>query len=276
MAAHVSRLFSKPAIQPDAFYTAVCCIVKDENDYLNEWLRYHQAVGVEHFFIYDNGSKVPVSHTISALGLDEVVTVTEIRGRNKHVTAYQHCLNYYGDTSRWIAFIDTDEFLVPKSTQGDLPAFLKQYEQYGGLGVSWLIFGSNGHVEKPKGSQLESFTKRSETTFLANQHIKSVVQPRYVKSAFKSHCFRYKPGFFCVNEHGKKIEESFSESSIDTIQLNHYYCRSLEEYQQKIQRGISDTKRERKIDEFYYHDSMSNIVEDTAILEVVRRLELAR
>ena len=36
---------------------AIVAIVKDEAHYLKEWLDYHLAAGVDHFFIYDNDSK---------------------------------------------------------------------------------------------------------------------------------------------------------------------------------------------------------------------------
>lgn len=256
-----------------AFYVSVCCIIKDENEYLAEWIDYHRKIGAEHFFIYDNGSKVAVADTIAALGAGEYVTVTVIQGRNKHIKAYDHCLKNFGRHSRWIAFIDVDEFIVPKTDNPKLGPFLEDYEDYGGLGVSWLIFGSNGHIKKPAGSQLENFTMRSPASFLANKHIKSIVQPRYTKSAFKSHCFKYKPGYSCVNEHYAPIGDSFAESSTNKIQLNHYYCRSLEEYHQKITRGISDTKRPRQLDEFHYHDSESNVVKDTSVLEVLKKIK---
>ena len=37
-------------------YLAAVVIVKDEGPYLREWLEFHQLVGVEHIYIYDNGS----------------------------------------------------------------------------------------------------------------------------------------------------------------------------------------------------------------------------
>lgn len=252
-----------------SFYLSICGIVKDENDYLEEWINYHRLIGVEHFYIYDNGSQVPVKDTIEQLGFGPFITVIDFPGKNQHVKAYAHCLRHYGESSRWIAFIDIDEFIVPNTPGHSLPEFLIDYEEYGGLGVNWLIFGSNGHQHKPAYAQLESFTRRSETGFHPNKHIKSIVQPKFVKSAFKSHCFQYIPGKHCVNEHFLPIADSFSENSTSKIQLNHYYCRSFEEYQAKIKRGISDTKRKRKIEEFHYHDAESNKVEDTLILSIL-------
>ncbi|HTE05590.1 MAG TPA: glycosyltransferase family 2 protein, partial [Planctomycetota bacterium] len=36
-------------------YLSACCIAKQEHAYLEEWIDYHLRVGVEHFFIYDDG-----------------------------------------------------------------------------------------------------------------------------------------------------------------------------------------------------------------------------
>src|SRR5580704_3496716 len=33
---------------------AICAIVKNEHDYLLEWIAYHRVVGVDHFLIYNN------------------------------------------------------------------------------------------------------------------------------------------------------------------------------------------------------------------------------
>ena len=37
-------------------YLGVCAIYRDEGPYLREWIELHRLVGVERFFLYDNGS----------------------------------------------------------------------------------------------------------------------------------------------------------------------------------------------------------------------------
>ena len=37
---------------------AIAAILKDEGRYLKEWLDYHLAAGVDHFYLYDNDSTV--------------------------------------------------------------------------------------------------------------------------------------------------------------------------------------------------------------------------
>lgn len=37
-------------------YLAICAIAKDEGSYFSEWIEWHLKMGVEKFYIYDNGS----------------------------------------------------------------------------------------------------------------------------------------------------------------------------------------------------------------------------
>lgn len=254
----------------ELFYLSLCCIIKDEAAYVEEWMRYHLSIGVEHFYVYDNGSQVPIKQTLKELNLLQYATVFEITGTRRQNKAYRHCIRAFKYTSRWIGFIDIDEFIVAKSTRGDLPLFLKDYEAYGGLGINWLIFGSGGRIEKSDKPQLESFLLRSEESFSPNLHIKSIVQPKRVRRLGSVHNFFCKKPYYCVNENYQLIDSPFSDPvSVSKIQLNHYYCRSLQEYNNKIKRGFADATRQRTLKEFYYHDDESNKVKDTVILEVL-------
>lgn len=44
---------SKPKI-------AICCIAKDENWYVNDWIGYHLALGFDHVYLYDNNDYIDV------------------------------------------------------------------------------------------------------------------------------------------------------------------------------------------------------------------------
>jgi hypothetical protein len=52
---------------PQLFNTSICLIIKDENDYINEWLDWHLKVGFEHFYIYDNGSKIAIKDSVNEI-----------------------------------------------------------------------------------------------------------------------------------------------------------------------------------------------------------------
>jgi len=249
-------------------FLTICCIVKDENEYLKEWMEYHLTIGVQHFYIYDNDSKVPVSKALENFKLQQFATVIKVYGKARQVPAYNDCLIRNRNNSQWIAFIDVDEFIVPKSTKGDLRTFLRDFEGYAGLAINWLVFGSSGHIKRTNRSQLKSFLLRSEQSFHVNRHVKVIVQTKFVKRSVGAHLFQFIEPYFAVNEFGKEIKTSYSSVSVEKIQINHYYCRSLEEYQEKVNRGAADTsKGKREINNFHQHDLEANKIEDRTILD---------
>ena len=251
------------------YKVAICCIAKNEDEYLPEWIDYHIKIGVSHFYIYDNDSAVPITTTLSSYIKDGIVQVEHITGYGQQMPVHDHCLANYGFECQWIAFIDVDEFIVPKTLTANLPQFLADYEKYGGLAVHWLVFGSNGNLEKPKTSQIETYTKRSLKTEPVNGHIKSIVQPRYVKRVpGDPHHFKYKLGRYCVNENFQRIRGPIAKHTSNKIQLNHYFLRSLEEFKLKIARGRADKGVDRKLDEFYDLDKRANQVSDESAIEL--------
>jgi cellulose synthase/poly-beta-1,6-N-acetylglucosamine synthase-like glycosyltransferase len=153
-------------------YLALCLFCKDENVYLEEWLTYHIALGVDHVYIIDNNSTIPLAETVKNwLRLGRVtVLCNQETTQGRQCRAYAAVLKEYGSRFQWICFIDVDEFLVPK-TGTNMAAFLKDYETFGGLGVFWNCFGSRGHkVRQP--SVINAFTKRAPDDWSSNNHIK--------------------------------------------------------------------------------------------------------
>jgi tetratricopeptide (TPR) repeat protein len=220
-------------------YLSLCLSCKDEIEYLAEWLDYHILVGVERFYIYDNESQVSLRESLADYIKRGWVVVIDIPGRAMQLHAYDHCLQTFGLKTFWMGFIDTDEFLVPKTTT-DIKELLKNYEAYGGLAVSSLFFGSNGHQARPSIGQIAAYTQRTHETFQGNVLIKSIVQPKCVLMPNSPHDFAFKEGSWCVNEDLLLVDGMKFPCHADNIQLNHYFCRSQDEVDQKISRGWAD------------------------------------
>lgn len=229
------------------YYFSVACIAKNEDLYLEEWINFHRAIGAEHIFIYDNGSTIPIKQKFSKYIGANLITVIDFPGKLMQMPAYDHCLNNYGHLSKWIAFVDCDEFIVPKSKE-TVPEILHEYEQYGGLVANWLFFGSGGHTSRPKGLVTENFYMSSHKNWCLNNHVKSIVQPAKTQSTGDPHWFKYKSGYHAVSENYKPITNSViftckncsipnspedhmcGEVSTNKIQIHHYYTKSYDEF----------------------------------------------
>ena len=220
-------------------YFSLCLICKDENDYLPEWLDYHILMGVERFYIYDNESQVSLRESLKEYIERGWAVVMEIPGQGVQLHAYDHCLRTFGSNTFWLGFIDTDEFLVPKTCL-DLKELLREYEGYAGLAVSSLFFGSNGHKIRPEGGQLTGYRMRTHETLKENEWVKSIVQPGLVLMPYSPHDFLYKENSWCVNENFLRVDNQDFPNHTEKIQLNHYFYRSEAEIAMKLGRGRGD------------------------------------
>ena len=267
-------------------YLSACCIAKKEHPYLREWVEYHLQVGVESFIVYDDGD--PGDAPLRELLRDHVergtVTVERSIGTTRQqMRCYDDCLARHGAGSQWIAFIDVDEFLVPRSG-ADVRELLRPREAEAGLAISWLTFGSSGHVARPRGLVTRNFVRRSKAGFENNTHVKSVVQPRYAVAARNPHAFDFQPGFRCVDERGRVVPDAFNANTTESIQLNHYFTKSRAEFMEKAARGRADGGRflkrqfKRFADEdemFGWYDRHCSVVEDTFVHRYIAPLERA-
>ena len=228
-------------------YLSLCAIVKDENVYLPEWLAYHRAVGVEHFFLYDNESATPLQHAVDEAGQSRYVTVVKQHGRGMQGLVYEDCIAKHSKETFWLGFIDIDEFVVPKAAL-DFRDVLRCFESFSGLGVNWQTFGHSGHETRPPGLQMEAFTRRAPSQWATNHHIKSFVRPSRVGKYLNPHAFTYHTGF-CVNENRVKVEGAFNGPALHHMaQLNHYLLRSKQETREKVARGSGDGLRKKQAD----------------------------
>jgi tetratricopeptide (TPR) repeat protein len=250
-------------------YLSLCLICKDENDYLSEWLDYHILMGVDRFYIYDNESQVSLRETLKDYIERGWVAVMDIPGKAMQLYAYDHCLQTFGTQTFWLGFIDTDEFFVPK-TSCDLKELLRGYEEYAGLAVNMLFFGSSGYVTRPAVGQIAAYTRRTHTTYKDNEQVKSIVQPGRVLMPNSPHDFTFKEGAWCVNEGFLRVDYQRFPNHTDKIQLNHYFCRSQNEVNEKLRRGNSgDIPWARRLFEVV---NRLATCEDTSILQNLERL----
>src|SRR5688572_30328980 len=129
-------------------YLSVCAIYRDEAPYLREWVEFHRLVGVERFFLYNNRSVDDHLEALAPRIEDGTVVQTEWPMVPGQRGAYDHCLQERRDQSRWIAFVDIDEFLF-SPTGRPVSEVLADYEQWPGIGVNRLRFGTSGHKVRP-------------------------------------------------------------------------------------------------------------------------------
>ena len=166
--------------------------------------------------------------------------------------AYDDALDKFRFDCRYMAFIDLDEFIYPKTGQSIaevVDEILSPIPEAAGLGINWQCFGSNGQ-EKADYSRgvLERFTRRakcdwSRTAEAGGNFYKKVIDnPRLIRYRSSPHFSVYFCGKATVNSNGEFIPPWYGNRPIlaDKIVINHYHTKSKEEFLLKQSKGRAD------------------------------------
>ncbi|WP_419787359.1 glycosyltransferase family 92 protein [Pseudodesulfovibrio sp.] len=215
-------------------FAVVCAIAKDEDFGLREWVDYHLMIGFDKIFLFDNESRTPVRDILRDYVDAGVVAVSDIAGHGVQLSAYASFVAQFRETAEWAAFIDVDEFIVPKDC-GRIADLLDRYDEFGGLGISWKVFGSCGYVSRPDRPVTEAYDR----VLSRDTHIKTIVRLRDVAKVCSPHHFEFKGDRCCVNEHGVPVLGPESYHTSETVQVNHYYYKSQQDYECKSARGFA-------------------------------------
>lgn len=246
---------------------------KNAARYLPEWIEFHQIVGFEHFYLYNNNSTDDYLRALAPYRDEGIVTLYEWPHTPAAPKADEHCVAHHQHEARWIAFLDDDEFLFPTRSE-DVRKVLKRYAPYPALAVHWFMFGSSGHLRRPEGLVLENYLLRAESI---SPIVKSIVNPRRVAAPANAHHWLYQSGGIASDENERPVKTSQSiPATAEVLRINHYWSKSLEDGENKVARGAVDQwtiENPRSMQLWHEFDSSMNQVEDREILRFVPELK---
>lgn len=186
---------------------SVCAIFRNEAKYLKEWIEYHRLIGVDHFYLYNNGSLDNYLKMLRQYIQEGTVTLIHwpnLTSNESDEAAYMWSLStqipaYENATklraiheTKWLVFVDINEFLVPAHTSS-LTELLDKYELYPGVTLLSDFFDA---------SRTHTFPQRKliiETLELTNQP-RMNVQKSVTKTIFKpDQCTGFTwPPYHCI------------------------------------------------------------------------------
>ena len=243
------------------YLLSIVAIVKDEAPYIREWVSYYLVACNYnvHFYIYDNGSEDGTKNQISDFISKGYITYIDFPGVKMQLPAYEKAIKDYKDETKYMAFIDADEFIVATNDNNLTDYIVKTIEnnpKASGLGINWKIYGSSGHKNKQDGLVTELFNKRSNEEHFGNTHIKTICNPRMVTKYISCHFPKYKYGTYSISPDGKR-QRLWWNKKVDwsNASIHHYFCKSEEEFWIKQKRGMADRNDRYSIDRFLQYDA---------------------
>jgi hypothetical protein len=224
-------------------YLSIVAIYRDEAPYMREWIEFHRIVGVEHFYLYNNFSADDHEAVLAPYVDEGIVTVHDWQVFPGQIPAFDDAARRHREHSRWIAFIDLDEFLF-SPTLKPVPEILRDYEQHPGVLANWNVFGSSGHRTQPPGLVLENYLWRMKPEE-GPQQSKTIADPTRIAHCGGAHFFFYKEGS-AVDERHRPVPHGRTEDyTSDLLRVNHYYVKSIEEGKRKLLKRAATTGHQR-------------------------------
>lgn len=218
------------------------CGIQNEARYVPEWIEFHLMQGFEHFFIYDNNSKDFLYERIEPYIREGLVTVIPVPHTlyNKAPGGWmlKDSLNRARHVSKWhMPGTSIDEYVFVRDGR-KVSDLLDEFDAYGALSISWVLFNSSGQLAYDSRPVVERFTNTYPEGTL---HVKSIVQPARTASYRDPHSFNFHAPFISVTENHEACPTAHPPRfSANRIVIHHYHMMSVEEWNVKMNKGRSD------------------------------------
>lgn len=268
---------------------SICGIFKNESPFLKEWIEFHEMIGVEHFYLYNNNSEDNYKEVLLQYIDKGLVTLIDWPYDQAQIAAYQNFYETYRHETQWVSFLDIDEFFCPRYAK-TLPEWLDKMDKYPVLVLYWRMFGTSGKLHHNVDQLvLEQYSVSWDHLYHCG---KCLVNTDYDISVFDTsthHLTRVKyPLFgglfnvtvFPANQFGWFVFDPihfgrFFDESKYSIQINHYWSKAWDVYEKK--RRMTDVyfKENPKLNlSYFYEHEHENRTENHTIFRFLMQLKL--
>ena len=234
-----------------AYKVAAVVGMRDDGLYIIEWIAHYLALGVDNIYVYSNDNIDGSEGLLRALAAQGVITFIENRmgdGTNKdpQKKAFAHALHLLPELwqHEWVLFMDSDEFLVPDHAydyrvDALIDDAVSRFPARAPSGICfnwvWYVSGRTYHYEPSP--LLRRFQHAIE-----RRGMKSLVRLRDIWSMHRVHFPEMAHGGFLVGSDFAPLDKFLAwkkktEPVFGSGRLNHYWCKSFEEFSVKKARG---------------------------------------
>ena len=255
---------------------ALVAIAKDEDNYIDEWIRYYFRLGVDDIFIYQNNWRCHLSSETSS----ERIHLLVQDGECQQISAYNNFIRTHWSEYDFAMFFDVDEFLVVRGGK-KLKDFLAEFSDIALVGVNWRLFGDSGIDDVVDGnySLIERFTRCQVGL---NAHVKTIMNLNVCADRFPMANPHYADGLrwrnimmdVCRRHHLHGPFNTANRGGLGVAYLAHFFCKTFGEFMiNKMRKGRADLHADddgfvRRKAEFVAYNC--NDVQDFSLQEIMR------
>jgi len=263
---------------------AVCAILKNEADYIEEWLAFHILQGVSCVVLYDNNSSDDTCERAAAFAGRVALQIIPWPDSADGFDLTQR-LAYFDGARRlsgvadYVAFLDLDEFL-----------FASDYRRLGqvlaafppgtaAIAVNQQVFGSAAQRSSTGGLVTSRFTMAAAPDHPESHWFKTIARPDRILGFDTVHSVVLTSGDYMLSN-GRPLpprldHQGFSSVVPDgALRLHHYILKSREEFERKKRKWSGQDLSSRYTDEYFdLRDESINAVRDERLTPFATRIQ---
>lgn len=232
----------------------ICAILKNELDYLEEWIQYHLNLGFNSIRLFEDIDSV--SHKqitdkypqVTLQSISDIYKYSKIDtfGGDRQNKLYSSFLTLkWFNQNTWIAFIDIDEYIT--LAEGEtLDSVTEAFKSNTGILMYWKMYNADNKILKVNAVQdnynqtVDYFT---EDDYLCYKSFVNLDKAQ----RFDNH-HRIKNG---VDENKKTLTDDKVFPSYNKIWIRHYYTKSVEDWIYKFKERHTLCQTHRAFDDFF-------------------------
>lgn len=248
----------------------VLSMIKDEQRYLDEWIKYYLNLGVDKIILYEdycskphdishyNSNKVILNKLIDCINEEEIELLKS--GEFRQHIVYQIFYRTYINECDWCFYVDIDEYLEYNDNIKKL--LDNNFHQ---ISFEWKTMTYSGHIKDPHPNKIYSINDTYQDYNFNIQHVKSIFNLKSDYSHWND--FRYASNL----PHSWFKDPNNNVKLIKGIYIKHFLTKSLDEWLIRLsQRGeMGEHWFNRKFEDFF---SINDITEPlkTYLTEKIR------
>lgn len=262
---------------------AAISIFKNEAQYLKEWIEYNHLIGIDHFFLYNNNSEDDYMSVLAPYIDSGLVTLMQWEKNQAQMECYNDGITRFRNESRWLCFIDIDEFIVPIKNNSIYTELRKFEKNRGSVVIYWKMFCSSGLMDRNRQTLVsESFTVCwNKLTDIGKCFYNTKYDFEYEYK--RNNAFHH---FLWTKYKGKylppvNLEDRVCFPGVNkiknekmSVQINHYFTKSYQEYLEKKSKGDVYFKINPHDEEYFYEHEMLSTSSDFNIFKYIIKLKL--
>lgn len=216
---------------------AIASLIHNNAFFLKEWIEFHLMMGVEKFYLgnhFSTDNSVAILRPYIQRGIVELETITQPFvnvqqfEREIHCPFYTRILKKCVGQAKWLACIDSDEFITPLIPHTTIPQCLDKSDAnrlhgdvLGGIVLNWKVFGTSNTNVPPNKLITETLIRTAPTE---QRFIKTILLPeRTLHYLYSPHYPIYQPDYYAMTQDGTQVNgDSVQSTPRYTLNIRHY------------------------------------------------------